>query len=126
MAVGQFTPQLRSTGDVDPYRFVSPSGVNQAAEGNAVTDICVGITDGSNKAFDSNLHAESGDALRLQPGDLKRIEAGTSITAGVRVMCDSDGTGATAATGNPFYGIAIQTAAIGDIFELFWLSGITP
>ena len=72
--VGQFTPVFRATGDIAPWRAVSMDGDNQVAPAITNQFDVPGVTFGDSKAFNSNLHAESGDLVRLQFGDIKKIE----------------------------------------------------
>jgi len=92
------TPVLLATGTILPFRFVKLSGENQGAVSAATTDITVGITDASTKAFNSGNHCESGDPITLQGGDVVLIELGGTVAYGERVGPTTAGKGAKIAT----------------------------
>ena len=122
----QISPNLVSTDDIHPYRAVAATGSadNACREANAI-DICMGVAGGDTKSHDSTHHAEDGDQVSLQPGNVVLIEAGGAITRGGGVMTDSVGRG-VAATGtgaaNIYHlGIALESAGgAGEIIRMFW------
>ncbi|MFQ5473568.1 MAG: hypothetical protein ACE5FA_11895 [Dehalococcoidia bacterium] len=127
MTVGQTTPALRAKGTILPYRAVKSDGTNDNAcvVAAAATDIVLGVTDGSNKAFDSANHAESGDEVRLQPGDILTIEAGEAVTVGDDIVPGTAGVAmvaATTGTVNEFIlGTAIEAASASTkLFRFRW------
>lgn len=109
------TPVLLATGTILPYRFVKLSGENKGAvcAAGTGTNIVVGVTDGSTKAFNNGNHCESGDPITLQGGDVVLIEASDAITYGVRVVPTTDGKGVACATTATFMVgyVALETAA---------------
>jgi len=126
---GQFAPVLRCFGSALPaYRFVQVNGSNQGSFSAANGVDVIGVSDGSNILFDDADHANVGDAIRLQVGDIKRVEVltGDTITAGERVSSGANGFASTSATGDPYFGIALQTAGGNDFVDIIWMSGITP
>lgn len=114
------TPSLVASGNCNPYRFVKVSGRNTGITCSAITDIAVGVADGSTKAFNSSLHAEDKDPISLQGGSVVLVEAAAAITAGNRVAPSANGRAQSAvATQYPF-GIALETAgAAGEIIRVF-------
>lgn len=114
------TPSLVASGTVAPYRFVKVSGRNQGAAIAAITEIAVGVADGSTKAFNSSNHAEAGDPISLQGGNVVLIEAAASFNAGDRIAPSLNGR-AQAAVGTQFpYGIALEPAGgAGEIVRIF-------
>jgi hypothetical protein len=110
------TPALVASGNISPYRFVKISGVNQGAASTADTDIVVGVTDASTKAFDSTLHAASGDPITLQGGDVILVQASASITAGDKVGPTTGGKAVTisSATNKIVSFVALETAGAAD------------
>jgi hypothetical protein len=114
------TPSLVAGGTVAPYRFVKVSGRNTGAAIAAVTDIAVGVTDGSTKSFSSANHAELGDPLNLQGGNVVVVEAAAAITAGDRVAPSANGRAQTAVATQFPYGIALEPAGgAGEIIRIF-------
>jgi hypothetical protein len=114
------TPSLVASGNCNPYRFVKVSGRNTGITCSAITDIAVGVADGSTKAFNSSLHAEDKDPISLQGGSVVLVEAAAGITAGARVAPSANGRAqAAVATQYPF-GIALETAGgAGEIIRVF-------
>jgi hypothetical protein len=110
------TPALNSTGTILPFRFVKLSGVNTGAAATATTDILLGVTDGSTKAFDSANHAVSGDPITLQGGDVLLVSASAAITAGDRVGPTTAGQAITIATkaSQICNFVALETAGAAD------------
>ena len=113
------TPSLVATGNVAPYTAVKISGRNSGSQATALTDIVVGVTDGSVRRYDSANHAEGGDAITLQGGAVVLVKANgasTAIVAGDILKVTTGGVflKATAAsafgTGRAFY-VALEPAA---------------
>jgi hypothetical protein len=122
------TPALIAGGTILPYRFVKPStsadDTGLAAAG--ITTPVLGVSDGSTKAFNSANHAETGDPITLQGGDVVLVEAGGNITRGAMVESDSDGKAitATTTTGLNYQGyVALQSAASGTIIRVQRIAG---
>jgi hypothetical protein len=114
------TPSLVAGGTVAPYRFVKVTGRNTGAAIAAVTDIAVGVTDGSTKSFSSTNHAETGDPLNLQGGSVVVVEAAAPITAGDRVAPSANGRAQTLAATQFPYGIALEPAgSAGEIIRIY-------
>jgi len=108
------TPSLVASGDCTAYRFVRVSGRNLGITCDAITNIAVGVADGSSKSFPAtgvtNLHAAAGDPINLQGGNVVLVEAAAAITAGARVAPSTNGRAQVAvATQFPF-GIALEPA----------------
>ena len=109
------TPSLVASGTTTAYRFVKVSDRNQGITCSAITDIAVGVADGSSKSFPvaggTNVHAAAGDPINLQGGNVVLVEAAAAIAAGARVAPSANGRAQTAvATQFPF-GIALEPAA---------------
>ena len=123
MGVGQFTPGLRAGGTIRPYRFVKveSSEDNSALECDA-NEEAIGVTDGSNKEFDRANHAEDGDQIRLQPGEVVRAEAGGTFNAGDNLKTDADGKAVVAATtgttNQNVVAVALEDGAVGKIVSV--------
>lgn len=123
------TPSLVASGDCNPYRFVRVSGRNQGITCDAITNIAVGVADGSSKSFPvaggTNVHAAAGDPINLQGGNVVLVEAAAAIAAGARVAPSANGRAQTAvATQFPF-GIALEPAgAAGEIVRVYKMHSV--
>ncbi len=114
------TPSLAAGGTILPYRAVKVSARNTGIVAAAVTDIVVGVTDGSTRKFDSSNHAETGDAISLQGGAIVLVYANgasANIAAGDLLKVDTGGVfikGTAATTGlaaNRAWYVALEPAA---------------
>ena len=121
----QQSPNLAAGGTIRPYRFVkvSTAADNTGLEADA-NEVCCGVAAGSTRQFDSANHAESGDSITLQPGNIVMIEAAGAITRGSRIKSDANGAGVvalgTGTTTQYTAGIALETAASGTITRMLW------
>ncbi|GAF93373.1 unnamed protein product, partial [marine sediment metagenome] len=115
---------LRATGDVSPFRFVkNDTGDNSGAQ-SGDNEESVGVSQGDNREFDSDLHAISGDQIRLQPESLVRVECGGAVAPGGGVKSDADGKAVaiatTGTTNEQQNGIAQETGADTEIIFIKW------
>ena len=122
------TPALIAGETILPYRFVKPStsADDTGLVSAAITTPVLGVTDGSTKAFNSGNHAETGDPITLQGGDVVLVEAGGSITRGAMVESDSVGRAITQSStaGLNYNGyVALQSAASGTIIRIQRIAG---
>lgn len=119
------TPSLVASGDCTAYRFVRVSNRNQGITCDAITNIAVGVADGSTKAFNNALHAAAGDPISLQGGNVVLVEAAAAISAGARVAPSANGRAQTAvATQFPF-GIALENAGgAGEIIRVYKMHAV--
>jgi hypothetical protein len=122
------TPALIAGGTILPYRFVKPStsADDTGLQAAGITTPVLGVSDGSTKAFNSTNHAETGDPITLQGGDVVLVEAGGSITRGAMVESDSDGKAITQSStaGLNYNGyVALQSAASGTIIRIQRIAG---
>lgn len=123
MGVGQFTPAVRAGGTIRPYRFVKAesSEDNSALECDA-NEEALGVTDGSNKEFDNANHAEDGDQVRLQPGEIVLAEAGGTFNTGDNLKTDADGkvivVATTGTTNQNAVAVALEDGADGKIVRV--------
>lgn len=121
----QMHPNLVAGGDIRPYRAVAPTGSadNACGESNA-NNISMGVAGGDTKAFDSANHAESGDPVSLQPGNVVLIECGGTVTRGNGLKTDADGKAVEAAgsgaTNQNHIGIALESGSAGAIIRMYW------
>lgn len=128
MSVAQFTPQFRATTVIRPFRFVNipATGLdNKVEEANLNDKQVVGVTDGTNIAFDDADHANVDDIVRLQPGGVILVEAGGALDAGDLLEPDADGKAivATPAVGVGYAFARALEDASGDgvIVRAMWL-----
>lgn len=120
MAAFSDTPSLVASGTCAPYRFVKVTGRNQGLTCAAITEIAVGVADGSTRKFDSANHAETGDPISLQGGDVVIVEAAEAITAGARVAPSANGRAQVAVATQFAYGIALEPAGgAGELIRVF-------
>jgi hypothetical protein len=122
------TPSLVASGDTTAYRFVKVSGRNAGVTCSAITDIAVGVADGSSKSFPvaggSNLHAAAGDPINLQGGNVVLVEAAAAILAGAAVAPTGNGRAQTAVSTQFPYGIALEPAVgAGEIIRIYKQAG---
>jgi len=122
------TPALIAGETILPFRFVKPStsADDTGLVSAAITTPVLGVTDGSTKAFNSGNHAEVGDPIHLQGGDVVLVEAGGSITRGAMVESDSVGRAITqsSTSGLNYNGyVALQSAASGTIIRIQRIAG---
>jgi hypothetical protein len=122
------TPALIAGETILPYRFVKPStsADDTGLVSAGITTPVLGVTDGSTKAFNSANHAETGDPITLQGGDVVLVEAGGNITRGAMVESDSVGRAITQSStaGLNYNGyVALQSAASGTIIRIQRIAG---
>jgi hypothetical protein len=122
------TPALIAGGTILPYRFVKPDTTadDTGIQAAGITTPVLGVSDGSTKAFNSANHAETGDPITLQGGDVVLVEAGGSITRGAMVESDSVGRAITqsSTSGLNYNGyVALQSAASGTIIRIQRIAG---
>lgn len=124
------TPALIAGGTIAPFRFVKPStsADDTGLQQTAGTLACLGVTDGSTKAFNSANHAESGDPITLQGGDVVLVEVGSGgVTRGDTLESDSSGkaiTGLTTTTTRRYQAyVALQSGAAGEIVRAARVAG---
>jgi len=122
------TPALIAGGTILPYRFVKPDTTadDTGIQATSITTPVLGVSDGSTKAFNSGNHAETGDPITLQGGDVVLVEAGGNITRGAMVESDSNGKAITqsSTSGLNYNGyVALQSAASGTIIRIQRIAG---
>lgn len=122
------TPALIAGGTILPFRFVKPDTTadDTGIQATSITTPVLGVSDGSTKAFNSGNHAETGDPITLQGGDVVLVEAGGNITRGAMVESDSNGKAITqsSTTGLNYNGyVALQSAASGTIIRIQRIAG---
>ena len=78
--IGQFSPQLRADEDVLPFRLVMMNDSGEGRETSGATSVVIGVSQGSNRRFDDDNHALSGEPINLQPGTYVRVEVGEAIS----------------------------------------------
>ena len=124
---GQGTPSSRAGGTIRPFRFVKASLTedNTVLECNA-GERPLGISSGDVADYTSDNHAVDGDDVRLQTGNVLRVEVGAAVVRGYPIGPDADG---KAVEGGGGYATALQSAtATGAIIEVLFkdVPGIRP
>lgn len=113
-------PSLVADGDINPYRFVRVTDRNTGGAISAVTQIAIGVTDGSTRKFDSTVHAAAGDTINLQGGDVVIVEAAAAVSAGARVAPSANGRAQAAVSTQFPFGIALEpAAAAGELIRVY-------
>lgn len=115
--IGQWTPNLRASADVLPFRFIDISGQNTGAYATAA-GAAIGVSQGSNRAFDDTNHALNGEPIALQPGKIVQVEAGAAISAAAAIEVGSTGLAAPWVTTGVKVAVALEAAAdAGEIIR---------
>lgn len=118
MASTQDNPNLVAGQTVKPFRVIKVSGVSwNGIHASGATDVVVGVTDGSLKSVASFDHANAGDPLHLQPGDVVAIElkVGSTVSAGDGCIPDTNGVIAGAGQGHYRQFIALEGGSGPDV-----------
>lgn len=117
------TPSLVASAPVTPFRFVKITGRNTGANVGAITELAVGICDGSTSSFDQAVIV-AGDTIPLQGGNVVLIESAGVIAAGAVVAPSANGRAQTAAATQFPYGVALEPAgAAGSIIRIYKQAG---
>lgn len=87
----QNTPNLIAGGDVLPFRFVQLSGSNTGTVLADAAGPAAGVSEKFPKRHNEDEHAETGDPLSLQAGDVVQVECGEAIGAGDLVKAGTAG-----------------------------------
>jgi hypothetical protein len=123
------TPSLVAQTTILPYSAVkvtSAAGYLRNAGAPAASptaDFVVGVADGSTRKFDSANHAEAGDTIQLQNGDIvlaKCDGSSTAVVAGDLLKVTTDGVFVKAASGTAarVFAIALEpSAAAGTLIR---------
>lgn len=118
-----FTPNLQASASVLPFRFVTLTGAFTGGPATAITNVAVGVSDGSVYQFDKSEHAISGTTITLQPSNTVQVMVGTGgVSAGNYLMPEAGGDGkavvAAGATAVSNY-IALEAGAANEIIRAF-------
>ncbi len=124
MSSNEATPQLTAEGTIRPFRGVKIGTADNSGLEADANEECVGISDGSAKAFDDAAHADDLDIIHLQPGRIKEMEGGGAVSPGGRIKTDADGKGVavstTGTTTQNSIGIALETFADTKVARMQW------
>lgn len=118
-----FTPLLISTGNILPFRFVAMDGAFKGKATTAITDLAVGVSDGSVNVYNGTNHAITDGQITLQPSNTVQLELGTGgCAAGDFLMPIASEAGkagtAAGATAKSSY-IALEAGAASEIIRAF-------
>lgn len=101
--------------DVAINRIVKLSADGKVVHSTAAAaDAHIGVTDRP---------AKSGGAVDVVVVGVAAVEFGAAVTRGAQVQADASGKAAPAAAGDRTVGIALKTAAAGDIAPVFLSQG---
>ena len=118
------SPNLEAGGTIRPYRFIkiNTAADNQGLEADA-NDTVIGVVAGSTRQHDSSNHAEDGDMITLQTGNVVTVECGGSVTRGAPLESDADGKAVSQTvntTNRRIGGFALESGASGSIIRMLW------
>ena len=115
---------LTAEGTIRPYRLVKMGSADNAGLEADANEQCVGISDGSARAFDDANHALNLDQIHLQPGKIKWLEGAGAVSPGGQIKSDGDGKGVAVATSGTTtqltVGIALETFASTKVSRMQW------
>ncbi|MFO1038141.1 MAG: DUF2190 family protein [Geminicoccaceae bacterium] len=111
----ELTKSFVAGGAITKRRIVKlGSNDGEVLQASAATDLLVGVS--------TEVDAASGARCDVHLGGIVEVEAGASITRGTKVTADANGKAVAAApsagTNNEIIGIAMVTAASGDIIPV--------
>jgi len=115
-----YNPAFVASGSIEPARFVKIAGEFTVSQCSASTDAIIGISQEGSYAPPGGAEiygtssptyaAPSGKTLKVfGPGDVAVVESGAAITAGAKLTSDSSGKATTAASGDSFGAIALES-----------------
>lgn len=128
--VGQYTITMKAGGNIAPFRFVAIEGTgvdNQVVQAGILDKQCVGVSAGESTAFDAAQNALTGEEVRIQVGDVIRLESGGTIDAGDLIAPDTVGRGIPALEISDLryaYARALEDALIGEICDVAWIGQV--
>ena len=109
-SMGTVTLPASTDHSTNQYKIMSVNSSGQAARANA-TDLPIGVL--------LNKPSVAGQAATIAWSGVAKVVAGGAITAGARVKADANGAAIAATTAaQPVLGIALATAASGDVIPV--------
>lgn len=92
MSTAGYVPNFKANGTIYPFRVVRMgASAFTALTADSPTQIVLGVTDGSTRAFDSTEHATAGGLVSLQNGRFVQITAGGTFAMGDLLKASTDG-----------------------------------
>jgi len=92
MGTAGYVPNFTANGTIYPYRVVRMGAAAfTALTADSPTQIVLGVTDGSSRAFNSTEHATTGGLVSLQNGRFVQVTAGGTIAVGDLLKASTDG-----------------------------------
>jgi hypothetical protein len=115
MGIAGHTPNFTAAGTILPFSCVEATTTDpfKVVVATAETDIVLGVTDGSTRAFDSTNNALAGDPVVLQNSEFLQLRAGGTIAIGDGLCPTTNGAVITATTRIQF--VACEAASSGEI-----------
>lgn len=132
MTTAGFIPNFTAAATVNPYSIVvigaNPFTVQHPS--GEVTDLVIGVTDGSVRNFESNVHAVAGELVSLQNSNFVQVtaEPGTEITVGqlLKPSVGDPGTVLPAEEGDRAFLLAVDSVdPNGGIIWAKWIGATT-
>lgn len=92
MSTAGYVPNFKANRTIYPFRVVRMgASAFTALTADSPTQIVLGVTDGSTRAFDSTEHATAGGLVSLQNGRFVQITAGGTFAMGDLLKASTDG-----------------------------------
>jgi len=115
MGIAGHTPNFTAAGTILPFSCVEATTTDpfKVVVATAETDIVLGVTDGSTRAFDSTNNALAGDPVVLQNSEFLQLRAGGTIAIGDGLCPTTNGAVITATSRIQF--VACEAASSGEI-----------
>jgi hypothetical protein len=110
-------PNFKAGATLYPFRVVrmDPTAPFTAIPATDPSQIVLGITDGSIKAFSATEHASAGDTISLQNSRLVQIQVGGTIVVGDLLKASTSGVIEKISSGDRAFFQACDNASSGDV-----------
>ena len=118
MGTAGYVPNFTANGTIYPYRVVRMgASAFTALTADSPTQVVLGITDGSTRAFNSTEHATTGGLISLQNGRFVQVTAGGTIAVGDLLKASTDGKVETIGVGDRAF---LQACESGTANAIIW------
>jgi hypothetical protein len=126
MGIAGHTPNFTAAGTILPFSCVEATTTDpfKVVVATAETDIVLGVTDGSTRAFDSTNNALAGDPVVLQNSEFLQLRAGGTIAIGDGLCPTTNGAVITATSRIQF--VACEAASSGEILWAQRVGSVEP
>lgn len=118
MSTAGYVPNFKANGTIYPFRVVRMgASAFTALTADSPTQIVLGVTDGSTRAFDSTEHATAGGLVSLQNGRFVQVTAGGTFAVGDLLKASTDGKVEKIGAGDRAF---LQACESGSANEIIW------